>query len=432
MSVLSKQGGLKLFNMGIFLLPSAPVIAIPFLLISLILSALKRRDNYFEDIWNLPFIGSSLLMVLSCSIATITGYNIKFGYSSSFISWISLANWLPFFLCFWGFQPYLTSKGNREKCAISFVCGSIPVLISGFGQYWFNWHGPFEFMNGLIVWYQRPIPPDGGMSGLFNNANYAGALLTMVLPFSMALIYRKKINIPNKVIILLINLAIITGIIATNSRIAWLALMLSLPLYFGSIRSLLKIILTISLVFISINLFEWFGNLIKFLIPPTMFNNFDINLFVSDPRILIWKNSINYILEKPLFGIGGSGYATVKSFISKCPAGVHCEDFQHAHNMPLELAINYGLITSLIISSTIITLLFFGYKELAKQRSSQITIYNQNPFDRAWLVSTTIILVTHLVDIPYFDLRISLYSWILLAGIRGLILESKLKNIENF
>ena len=37
---------------------------------------------------------------------------------------------------------------------------------------------------------------------------------------------------------------------------------------------------------------------------------------------------------------------------------------------------------------------------------------------RAWFASSLIFFISHLVDIQYFDVRISLLCWILLAGLK--------------
>ena len=70
---------------------------------------------------------------------------------------------------------------------MSLISGSIPFLVTGIGQYHFNWTGPMETLFGLIKWYQRPIDNTivtrGGLTGLFNNANYAGCWLNIIFTF---------------------------------------------------------------------------------------------------------------------------------------------------------------------------------------------------------------------------------------------------------
>ena len=76
------------------------------------------------------------------------------------------------------------------------IFGSIPILISGFGQYLFNWYGPLDFFNGLIIWYQRENTT--AMTSLFNNPNYAGSWLNVIWPFCIAALLDKTKN--NKLI----------------------------------------------------------------------------------------------------------------------------------------------------------------------------------------------------------------------------------------
>ena len=181
----SSNSGLKLLYIGIFLLPTAPAIAGFILFLSLLFSKNNNPINYLKDKSNKAFIIVTILMIFSCI------YNNNF-YNPIFIkkeivnlSWISLINWIPFFWCFWGFQPYLQNHKERKMIAKLLVIGSVPVFISGFLQYFFNITGPFQILNGLIIWYQKPISLTDGLTGPFNNANYAGSWLTLVWPFSL-------------------------------------------------------------------------------------------------------------------------------------------------------------------------------------------------------------------------------------------------------
>ena len=72
------------------------------------------------------------------------------------LSLVGLLNWIPLFLCFWGFQKYLNSPEKRIITAKIFICGSIPIIISGILQL-LNINGPFETLNGLVIWYQKPL-----------------------------------------------------------------------------------------------------------------------------------------------------------------------------------------------------------------------------------------------------------------------------------
>ena len=52
----------------------------------------------------------------------------------------------------------------------------------------------------LLIWFQRPIIPGDGVSGLFNNQNHAGSWLVIILPFLIACMYQisnSKLEIQN-------------------------------------------------------------------------------------------------------------------------------------------------------------------------------------------------------------------------------------------
>ena len=54
-------------------------------------------------------------------------------------------------------------------------------------------YGPYKFFNNLIIWYQRPLGENNAVTGIFNNQNYAGAWLCIILPF--VYIFNSKIKI---------------------------------------------------------------------------------------------------------------------------------------------------------------------------------------------------------------------------------------------
>ena len=177
---------LLIFYFGLFLLPSAFSISAFLLLISLVISTIKFKKNYFDDPWNIPFFLGGVFMILSALVHTFLNKHLLDYNLNSSLTWVGLGNWLPFFWCFWGFETYLDTPEKRRICGLILVTGSFPVIISGLGQSFFNWNGPFETLYGLITWYQRPIDNIFGLTGLFNNPNYAGSWLNSIWPFCLA------------------------------------------------------------------------------------------------------------------------------------------------------------------------------------------------------------------------------------------------------
>ena len=62
--------GLKLFHVGILLLAAAPSISFLLLTISSIFGSLNRKENYFFDNYNIPFLLASILMIINCVLIT--------------------------------------------------------------------------------------------------------------------------------------------------------------------------------------------------------------------------------------------------------------------------------------------------------------------------------------------------------------------------
>ena len=173
------------FLIGAFLLPSAFTLGTGILLTCVFYGVFISK-GYFKDKLNKIFFVAGIFLIISAFVhSNFNDYLSEYRINHE-LSWIGLANWIPFFLCFWGFQPYLNSNIKRRRTVIALLAGTLPVIITGIGQSFFNWHGPMDTLNGLIIWYQRPIEGITGMTGLFNNPNYTGLWLNLILPFCLA------------------------------------------------------------------------------------------------------------------------------------------------------------------------------------------------------------------------------------------------------
>ena len=60
-----KKFGNILFLIGIFLLPSAIIISVFFLLSSAIIGSFTNKRNYFSDKWNYPFFVSGIIILIN-------------------------------------------------------------------------------------------------------------------------------------------------------------------------------------------------------------------------------------------------------------------------------------------------------------------------------------------------------------------------------
>ncbi len=407
--------GWSCFQLGLFCLPSSALISCLFLLIALIDGSFKRRDLYLKEYWNYPLVLITFLMIIGC-IRSYTGW----------LAWLGLFNWLPFFWCFWGLQPYLLTPERRQKCAAWLVLGSLPVLITGFGQLWLGWEGPWQVFDGLIIWFISPGgEPLGRLSGLFDYANITAAWLSGIWPFCLASVTYPLICGRNRVIPFVVLISFVTAMILTDSRNAWGALVLGLPLVLGSASWSwlipLMLIGCLPVIVAVLPVFD-FGiqQFARSIVPESVWMRLndmqfaDIRPFEAT-RIGQWKIGLNLIFEKPWFGWGAAAFSILYPLRTGLSHG-------HSHNLPLELAISHGLLVSFLINIFVFSLLLISFfYRIFPNLNLQTNII----FDRAWWTSTLILICFHATDIPLFDSRINILGWILLIGLRCMITNSR-------
>jgi len=411
-----KKIGCILFLVGIFVLPSMLFFGALFLLLAGIVGSITNNKSYFTDNWNKIFFISGIIIIISVLTHIYSpndSYNIILDSNSSILGCL---NWLPFFWLFWAIQPYIDSKKKRKKAGLILVAGTFPVLISGFGQYFFEWTGPLEILNGLVVWYQRPLV-DHGLTGPFNNQNYAGAWLSLVWPFSIALLLEKTNSSLKKFTAISFFLSIGLAAILTNSRNAWASLFLSIPLVL-SIRSLFWLLPIIFLLLIisavtSSELFTGiFQETFRTIIPEKIWMEFTQK--VELPRIQMFISALKISLVEPIFGLGAATFPIIYELQNNVWRG-------HPHNLILELAVSYGYPVTIIIFSSISLLLIKSSKFVFDKKINEIQFFS---FEKAWWSSIFILLISQCFDIQYFDGRISIMFWLLLAGLKTIIDEN--------
>ena len=82
--------------------------------------------------------------------------------------------------------------------------------------------------------------------------------------------------------------------------------------------------------------------------------------------------------------------------------------------------VDYGIPAAILI---ILPITYIAIKASMKLFFLNLNINKHTIFDRAWIISLIILIILHLVDIQYFDGRISIAGWILLAGTRNILIE---------
>ncbi len=409
--------GWILFQIGLFLLPSSAFLSALCFLPALVIASLRRSQPYWKDPWNISFMTAGVLMISGCV-----------GAYSDWLAWIGLANWLPFFWCFWAFQGYLCTDFARRRCALLFLAGTFPVFITGFGQLWLGWEGPWQFLNGLIIWFIAPGgEPQGRLSGLFDYANIAGAWLAVVWPFALAFLLQPFVNIRNRVFISAITISIAIALILTDSRNAWGGLILAIPFVIGPARwiwllpllslTLMPVALAV-LPGVGLELQQWARQVVPEGIWARL-NDMYMQRSIASTRLNQWIVALGLVLERPWLGWGAAAFSVVYPLRTGQWHG-------HAHNLPLEVAVAHGIPVTILVIGTVLALLAVTLKRGVLTKSSPINeMCAGSIFDRAWWTASFVLVVLHASDMPFFDSRLNIAGWILLAGLRCMTLSLK-------
>ena len=415
------------FLLGVFLLPTAFAISGLFLLFSLFLSFSKVKFSFLKEKINL-FIFLVLCLILITSFINNISLipTILKDLKSSYI-WLNLFNWIPALLGFIGFQSYVKSKEDRlilSKCLLS---GTVPVIASCLFHLFFEFHGPFEVLDGLIVWFHKPLEITGGVSGLFSNRNYAGFWLSVNLPFAFYFL-KKNLKCKTRLLpILLISLLMMYLIIYTNSKNALLGMISTLIVFLGI--KLILIFFAIMIVLILIFTFVPIINLnIAEYLPEVFLRIRNLNFFINTPRIVLFRSAINYILQRPFLGWGSGTFALI--FLAKenmwNPPFVFYK-FQHTHNLFLEMAFNFGMPIAITLTGIALFIFFKALKVLFSNESKDDFYI----LDKAWISSGIVVFLIHLSDLPFYDGRVSIFICILFSALRSISLTKNSLKIHN-
>ena len=414
------------FLLGVFLLPTAFAISGLFLLFSLFLSFTKIKFSFLKEKINLSIFLVIGLIIFTSLINNLTTIPTILQDLESYYIWLNLFNWIPALIGFIGFQSYVKSKEDRlllSKCLLS---GTVPVIASCLFHLFFDYHGPFEVLDGLIVWFHKPIEITGGVSGLFSNRNYAGFWLSVNLPFAF---YFLKENLRCKIKILpilLISFLMMYLIIYTNSKNALLGMISTFIVFLG-----IKFILISSAIIILILIFTFLPiiniNISEYL-PEVFLRIRGLNFFINTPRIVLFRSAINYILQRPFLGWGSGTFALI--FLAKDnmwnPPFVFYK-FQHTHNLFLEMAFNFGIPISITLTSIALFVFFRALKVLLTNESKDDFYL----LDKAWIASGIVVFLVHLSDLPFYDGRVSMFICILFSALRSISLRKNSLKITN-
>ena len=419
--------GINFFRIGIFLLPSAFFLSTIFILIASFINFRNKGNKLFKNKWNYPLYISTILILVSSfnnyfSFGKIEDLQIE----NKISIFLDIANWVPFFYIFISCRIFLSNTNLRRDFSLLLISGSFPIFLSGFYQFLlfkFNFpeyfYGPYSILKGLVVWYQRPISINGetGITSIFSNPNYLGCWLIILLPFSIALLMEKNKERYKKIFSFIFLLSIIICIVLTKSKAAINLLALSIPITFNFNLSITIFLLMI--YFLSTGMIIYLANsdipINLQIIPKVILDDYSRESLSQDTlrefRHNIWINAVNFIKIDPILGLGAGIFPVL--YLLKQGKWV-----AHTHNLFLELTFNHGILVAFTI---ILFMVFLIYKSFYALNDSYLRQSLNNFLNKAWWSSAVLLLVSQMVDLQYYDGRVSMTLWLLLSGLLSII-----------
>ncbi len=218
----------------------------------------------------------------------------------------------------------------------------------------------------LIAFVQRYALGIERVSSLFWNPNYYAAALEFVLLIAANQLLSRKGRLERvySLSLLLVNLVALD---ATGCRSAWVALLIGMVALLALNRKPLQAVLV---------LLGGAGAIYLSTMIPELLPRMTHLGPAADVRVDIWRQALSYIRENPLFGTGTMAYFNLS-------AGA----YPHAHNLYLDMLLNYGLVGCLMLAGFLLPLLRGALRGLVSTRT------DGSPY--ALLFAATAALLTH-------------------------------------
>ncbi|MEL7332229.1 MAG: O-antigen ligase family protein [Cyanobacteria bacterium J06560_2] len=382
----------------------------------LMLSAMVMRGR---QVWRL--CGQTGLGWLTAGLLLGASFGLDRGDA-----FLQLANFLPFFIL-WGVfvtQPQLVAApfATLEKLARWLVLSAAPLCAIALIEYalkfesWIPQIRTAPLPQWFLGWlYEEPYFGHRARS-LFDHPNGLSAYLVMVLGLGLGLL-----------ITALVDAEPTSSAKPTSSRYRW-ALITSVALCFGAIFCTgSRNGVLIALVLVAIALYAarryrwvWLVGLVGVGAIVSAVLSFGIGgrslslaIFTNDPRIGVWRLAIEMIQQRPWLGWGLSGLRRL--YIPNSIPG-H-ESIYHAHNIWLFLAsetgipvtIGFCLIIGGIYYRAIQTYVQAGDKNALSASSKAVLL--------SYILAFAACLLFAMFDVVFFDARLNVPAWGLLAAL---------------
>lgn len=359
------------------------------------------------------------LLILSCGFAENRSEAL-----------LQLANFLPFFL-FFSVLPYVLKGTERlGRLAIDMVIVAIPLSVSALGEYILK-SSLIPRVVRRIPWVRslRNAPHKGRAMVMFTHPNSLANYLVLILGLGLGLILYdasrsldrdrepQRYGTIRKVLLYVGTFSTLVGIFCSGSRNGLIVAIVQIILFCVCIQSNRKILF--------IGLLSGLGLVVGAVGLGLGRRSLDIMNWADDPRPRVWSIAWDLIKERPGWGWGLGNYKLefVPRLLAQYPSCLgertykvipsNCADVSHPHNFWLLLGSEVGIGVMLGFS------LWVGYICFRAVRCvmlGKLSHWSQSVL-LAYLFAFLGCVSFAMLDVTFYDARLNIMNWVLLAGI---------------
>ncbi len=412
---------------GLLVLPLFPLLGSILLGVALLGTWLIKYRRIIRQPQNLGFAVLSILLVIS----TVFAFNQKEAI-------LGLSNFLPFILFFAAFSVLIQTPQQLRQLSWILVITSVPVVIIGLGQLFWGWTTP-SLWKSIFGWaIASGGNPPGRMASSFMYANTLAGYLIIVFVLGLGLwleAYQKsrvndslhfRLSIPlrfpsSTVSVVLLTLIVILdfmGLILTNSRNAWAIAVFACLIYalyqgwhflVAGVTAMATSILVAAFAPLPI------AQLFRKLVPAYFWARLNDQMYPDRPVALLrktqWEFAWSLTQERPWTGWG------LRNFTHLYKAKMHIW-LGHPHNFFLMLSAETGLPATLLFCALLGWIFIAGMQLLLNSKAlkaeDKLIFFSYQVVFGVWVLFNT-------ADVTLFDLRLNTLSWLIIAGISGVV-----------
>ncbi|MCC5663981.1 O-antigen ligase family protein [Nostoc sp. CHAB 5784] len=419
---------------ALLIFPLSPLVgAVTIGFVSLI-TWLKQSRKISRRPLNWGFALLSVLLIVSAGFA-----------DDKTAAFLGLFNLLPFFLLFVAHSALIQTFTQLRQMAWVLVIGSMPLVIIGLGQLFLGWSLNLEILWVVLNWIIVPGGnPPGRIASLFLHANTFAAYLAIIFILGLGLWLEnyQQLRVKNKqsflphlpstdginrvsshspLPFLFLSVAMITNFIAlifTNSRNGWAIAIfacLAYALYQGWRILVGGVAAIVSSVLLAAFAPSPVAQIFRQYVPAFFWARLNDDMYPDRPVALMrkaqWQFAWSLAQEHPLTGWGLRSFSGLYQAQMQIPLG-------HPHNLFLMLSAETGFPSTLLFFGLLAWILITGVQLLRKSKyinkEDRLIFFSYLLAFVGWVLFNT-------VDVTIFDFRLNAFSWLILAGICGVV-----------